>query len=103
MTPSQSKIKTSVLSKSCEEGSESFITLALIAVLKRGVDRVTKALEAGANAEAVDAMREVSASCVHFIVRVMEGAMNNTNATTSRTASEVVASERKTCPFSRTS
>jgi|APIni6443716594_1056825.scaffolds.fasta_scaffold1433561_1 hypothetical protein len=67
MTPSQSKIKTSVLSKSSVEGSVSLATFARTAVLKRGVDFVRKALD-GANAEPVEVKTEARASCVHFIV-----------------------------------
>ena len=45
----------------------SLATLARTAVLKRGADFVTNALD-GANAEAVEASTEVKASCVHFMV-----------------------------------
>jgi hypothetical protein len=41
--------------------------LARTAVLKRGADFVTKALD-GVKAEAVVARRELKASCVHFMV-----------------------------------
>lgn len=66
MTPSQSKIKTSVLSRSCEAGSDSLRTLAFMAVLKEREARGTKAL--GAKAEADEANNEIKASCDNFII-----------------------------------
>jgi hypothetical protein len=62
MTPSQSKIKTSVLSKTSDAGSLSFSTLAF----KEAV--LVKALRApGAKAEA-DATRELRTREVNFMV-----------------------------------
>lgn len=68
MTPSQSKMNTSVLSRICCAGELSFRTLAFRAVLRRGPDRDTKARVDGVKADAVDATKELNARLVHFIV-----------------------------------
>lgn len=67
MTPSQSKMKTSVLSRSCEAGSDSLETFALIAVVVASARDVCRET-GGAKAETEDVKRDVNANWVNFMI-----------------------------------